>query len=360
MLLLYGDYTDMMEGQTGHLLRSRDEGRSWSDPELVLAPRWWKGGTHTSLGMQTLKSGRVLIPWTQGFNMKEDWTRPTQFICLRSDDNGRTWQGWDPQDAGIESSIPYGKIVELDNGELLCAVWGLIRKEFEIKDQRVNRYHNSGLLRSKDQGVTWGEYTPINHEGYMETDLTLLPDGRVLALLRRSNKPLYMKTELPWTYYSFSEDEGRTWSPSKPTNVFGQNFNAWITSDGTMLGACRGWDGMGKSNAAEICDNDKRHTDQKGFGIHFFVAEDMGARWAYQFTLPDPKGREYTDSSDAGEPTFCDLSNGDLFVAYYSRDDAIFDTVNLEALNPYARMQAERMPKFFKRRVCACIIRKKP
>ena len=32
LLILYGDYTDQMEGQRGHLIRSRDQGRTWSDP----------------------------------------------------------------------------------------------------------------------------------------------------------------------------------------------------------------------------------------------------------------------------------------------------------------------------------------
>ena len=120
LLAMYGDFTDQMEGQTGYLVRSRDGGESWGEPELALRPRWWRGGTHTSLGMQTLSDGRILLPWTHGESLKHNPTGRTRFVCLRSDDHGRSWQGWDEQALPFHRVSPYGTIVELADGTLLC------------------------------------------------------------------------------------------------------------------------------------------------------------------------------------------------------------------------------------------------
>ena len=65
ILAMYGDFTDQMEGQTGYLVRSR------ATAARAGASRSWRcgraggaAGTHTSLGMQTLGDGRILLPWT--------------------------------------------------------------------------------------------------------------------------------------------------------------------------------------------------------------------------------------------------------------------------------------------------------
>ena len=149
LLYTYDDYTDAMEGSTGYVLRSTDYGRTWSDPILVLASRVWHGGIHLSLGMQALRSGRVLLPWTDGISRKNHAKAKGDFVCLRSDDNGVTWKGYDRQEIGVWAFSPYGKIVELSNGEVICAGWGYASDKGEIR---------SGIIRSQDQGETFGQY----------------------------------------------------------------------------------------------------------------------------------------------------------------------------------------------------------
>ena len=352
LLLMYGDLTDQMEAQTGHVLRSVDGGRTWSDPELVLRPRWWQGGTHTSLGMTALKSGRMLIPWTHGGNIKKRRESPTRFVCLRSDDNGHTWQGWDEQPTGMHRVSPYGKILELPDGTVLCPAWGQARPD----DPYVG---TSFVLRSHDQGVTWLEHSLIadrHANGANETDVTLLPDGRLLALIRTSGEEQADGPTLFWTDYSHSEDGGHTWSEPERTNVLGQNFNAWVCPDGVLVAACRGIHGTGHRSQEDLRPDDQVHTDQPGFGIHFFIAEDGGSRWQYQFTLPDPKGREYTAWHEAGEPCFCDLPDGRLFIAYYSYDESIFEQIEHRPPNDFIASEMRRIPHVFKRRICACIL----
>ena len=247
ILAMYGDFTDQMEGQTGYLVRSRDGGESWGEPELALRPRWWRGGTHTSLGMQTLRDGRILLPWTHGESLKHNPTGRTRFVCLRSDDHGRSWQGWDEQALPFHRVSPYGTIVELADGTLLCPACGQPGGD----DGYLGTCF---VLRSSDRGVTWGEHSFICHghpNGASETDVTLLPDGRLLALIRTVGFPDERPSsagELPapkvhWVDYAHSEDGGRTWSEPCHTDVVGQNMNAWVTARGTLIAACRGIDG---------------------------------------------------------------------------------------------------------------------
>ena len=348
---MYGDYTDNMEGQTGYVLRSVDNGRSWSDPELVLAPRRYRGGTHTSLGMQTLSDGRIVLPWTHGPNRKKHPYSNTRFLCLISDDHGRNWRGWDERDIGMDQISPYGKIIELEDGSLLCPGWTRRLAGSEPRE-------SSGLIRSQDRGESWGEWTVISTERKpSETDLTLLPDGRIIALVRTYGYEQIHGPILHWTDYSCSDDGGRTWTPPKATNVLGQNLNSWITPRGTLVGACRGIDGTSRLREEEIEPDDTRNTEQKGYGIHFFISDNSGLEWAYQFTLPDPAGRRYTAWHESGEPSFCSLPGDRILVVYYSYDESIAETLDERGLPPFPASELKRIPHVFKRRICACILK---
>ncbi|MBH06336.1 MAG: hypothetical protein CMJ20_08445 [Phycisphaeraceae bacterium] len=347
LLYTYDDYTDAMEGSTGYVLRSTDYGRTWSDPILVLASRVWHGGIHLSLGMQALHSGRVLLPWTDGISRKNHAKAKGDFVCLRSDDNGVTWKGYDPQEIGVWAFSPYGKIIELSNGEVICAGWGYASDKGEIR---------SGIIRSQDQGETFGQYAKIG-DVFSETDLTLLHDGRILALLRRG------RGFEPETHYAHSSDGGYTWTTPQRINMFGENFNAWYTAKGTLVAACRGIDGSGVHNPGKYSPAElekhlaRRRTPQEGYGIHFFrAAKEDGSEWDYLFALPDPLGLEYRAHHEAGEPCFVNLPDGNLFVGYYSYDETIYDTLN-PGMPHFTKSESTRIAHCFKRRPCACVVR---
>jgi hypothetical protein len=102
----------------------------------------------------------------------------------------------------------------------------------------------------------------------------------------------------------------------------------------------------------------KRHTPQVGWGIHFFCAtKGDGSEWKYLFNLPDPKGWQYTSHGESGEPCFCNLPNGDLFVVYYSYDESIYETLDRENMPAHTSSESKRIAHCFKRRPCACVIR---
>jgi len=340
LLLAYSDYTDAMEDATAYLVRSLDKGVTWGQPELVIKSRKPQGGTSITLGMQTLRSGRILLPWSDTSNQKKNPRESIDFICFLSDDSGNTWSGLEPQNTGLHQFSPYGKIVELEDGTLLCPGWGYMSKDEEN--------YTSGLLRSFDSGKTWEDHSVISR-CYNETDLTLLPDGRILAMLRSESKQ-------PLISFSLSEDNGKSWAEPQFTNVTGQNFNAWLTPRGALVGACRGIDGSGKYQLSEIIPDNIRYNDQIGYGIHFLSAVNDGKIWNYLFTLPDPSGLQYTAYHQSGEPGFVTLDDNHILVCYYSYDESIYNTLCINDFPEYTRMQALRIPHAFKRRVCVCMI----
>ena len=350
LLLVHGDYTDTMEGQTSFVRRCVDDGRTWSEPELIIEAPTPDIATNFTLGIQTLRSGRILLPGSFATNLKKYHFGHCGFVCLYSDDNGRSWQGYRKHDLGLDLFSAYGKIIELGNGEILASGWsrrpGVNKKDFSCY-----------VTRSKDAGKTWGPAELItNKEDPNETDLTLLTDGRVLALMRTAAYSSDHK-KLPWVNYAISEDGGRSWSTPAPTNVLGQNLNAWVTSGGTLIAACRGIDGSAQFSQAAITADAPRYTCQKGFGIHFFISEKHdGSSWKYLGTLPDPKGLQYSEYHQAGEPCFCNLPNDKVFVGYYSFDESIFQTLDSRPMPSFVAGETGRIPHVFKRRICACIV----
>jgi Neuraminidase (sialidase) len=218
---------DCRPGGDAHLVRSSDEGRTWSAPMKILGSRKPDGCINLSVGLATLRDGAVLYPCCDA-RITRTWDQhDADLIILRSGDHGRTWSAPAPIPVGVKEPFAYGRIVELSSGDLLCPIWG----------KRVaEEQWTSGLVRSRDGGRTWGEHVSIAFDpeaaltlvppssdeyhcaGYNETTLLELPDGRVLAILRQQGVE-GRKRDL---YRSESSDGGRTWS--KPAPGLSQSF----------------------------------------------------------------------------------------------------------------------------------------
>ncbi|HRJ42755.1 MAG TPA: sialidase family protein, partial [Caldilineaceae bacterium] len=132
----------------------------------------------------------------------------------RSHDRGLTWET--PYPLGVDllaAGSPFGKIVTLADGTLLMPIYG--RPVAPLLGNRADEVIGDGdcsyLVRSHDDGATWGEPSLIG-VNKNETALTVLPDGGVLALMRSTPPDQAL-------YSSRSDDGGRTWSP--PVQVTG-------------------------------------------------------------------------------------------------------------------------------------------
>ena len=87
---------------------------------------------------------------------------------------------------------------------------------------------------------------------YSDTDVVRLGDGRFLAVVRE-----HVTLQ---SVYSHSEDEGRTWSPVRPTDFKGSNIKLWSLRSGAV--ACA-----------------YRDEDPSRRGVSLSVTHDGGENW---------------------------------------------------------------------------------
>lgn len=211
----------VLRGGAGHLgldgrieiVRSLDAGQSWSPPAVVADSE--VDDRNPAFGV-TPRGALILAYHRQGnYDEAGNWRRReameqsrVEILVTRSHDRGLTWET--PYPLGVDllaAGSPFGKIVALADGTLLMPVYG--RPVAPLLGKRAGEVTGDGdcsyLVRSQDDGATWGEPSLIGINKN-ETALTALPDGGVLALMRSTPPDQAL-------YSSHSADGGRTWSP---------------------------------------------------------------------------------------------------------------------------------------------------
>jgi BNR repeat protein len=303
---------DCLSGGEGYLLRSSDEGRTWSSPTLILRPRHPAGCINLSVGLTTLRNGTVLYPCCEARITRKWDQHEADLLILRSEDHGDTWTVPEPIRVGVKEPFAYGRIVELSSGVLLCPIWG---------KQTGDEPWRSGLVRSSDGGRTWGEHVTIAYDaeaapllgpttpaeihcaGFNETSLLELPDGRILALLRQQG----VQGRRRDLYHAISSDGGRNWSPPRCLPLWGTSPSLHLTSSGDLL--------LGYRNHL----GNPQGLTSPGVGLSFLSVDD-GETWSRHILLEDPQAYRYRQEFDAGYPAFLNLSDGAVLAVFYSYD----------------------------------------
>jgi len=197
-------------------LRSSDEGASWSEPEVLLA------GKDCTLGAAgVLPSGKIIGLLMEARRAVKD------LRLITSDDGGRSWN---VESVTLEfpliSVTPYGRILTVDRA-LVVPVYGIISTEEESEESL-----RAGLLRSRDGGLTWGDYSPLSYDPeagdmvYKEPIVVSTKEGRLVALVagKATSVPLYDD----WMLFRMtSDDGGRSWTRPRAV-VAGEH--PWVAS----------------------------------------------------------------------------------------------------------------------------------
>jgi sialidase-1 len=215
------------------MVRSRDGGRTWGERQVLREAPFTD---ERDFGLNQLADGTLLCAeWP---NRKYDAAgfyylgtppvvgRKMAMYVGRSHDNGATWE-WpaEPVDpAPYLYSITSEHIVELPSGRLLMANY------FTRHD--VSRTMGVNILASDDQGATWRELAvPADFPdvSLCEPALERTRSGRLICLMRNQTGSEY--------YQSNSDDDGITWSPTRPCGVPGHANPASLVTlpDGTVL-----------------------------------------------------------------------------------------------------------------------------
>lgn len=277
--------------------RSRDEGKTWSRPAVVPGYDWY-GVECPSLSQ--LRNGDLLllqwrwrwIPWPSESARRtpsryerpgNPWARGDDGTYVhRSRDGGVTWELGGKIDASPYSgAYTMRSAAELPDGTLLHAVTD------------IPSWQRIFLLRSVDGGAHWEPGPLLAHapDRQFSEPCTLLHRGRLIVLIREERTGFIHQCD--------SLDGGTTWTPPRPTPMWGCPPHLLDLQDGRLL-----------------CTYGHRRPP---FGIRACLSGDGGGSWdiAREFVL-----RQDLPNADLGYPTSVLTETGQVFTAYYGEDDA--------------------------------------
>lgn len=178
------------------LMRSSDDGRTWSKPARAELP-----GAYLEItdGITELNNGEWWVPFDTGKAYNDPVPHQNRVVALRSRDHGATWQG--PFNIvghnSYDKTFRHARVIRLGDGRLFGMLWTA-----DSSGQHDLRLHR---VVSDEAAINWElpeETSVIGQTSYP----AVLPDGRLL--LAYSDR----RDAAPGIYAVLSVDEGRSWN----------------------------------------------------------------------------------------------------------------------------------------------------
>jgi len=208
-------------GRTVAVLRSTDDGVTWSPPEDITASvkqaDWTWYATGPGVGIQT-RTGRLVIPG----NHAVAGTAVHQSHIVFSDDGGRSWQMGGSADPGTNES----QIVELTDGRLML----------NMRNHPPKAENFRMVATSADGGRSWSQAKP---------DLALIEPPAQASLIRSTTVGADGRSRLLFSNPAsarrermtvrMSENEGATWPASRVVHEGPAAYSSLVVlPDGSM------------------------------------------------------------------------------------------------------------------------------
>jgi hypothetical protein len=302
------------------LVRSYDQGRTWSQPSVV--PDFGWQGVECA-GLTVLSSGAVLLnQWRFKWHTLAhaethlragEYTRPE--ALMGADVMAAELCDWTPDQATIAERFPWARAGgetwvhrSHDGGRTFAASTRIdvqpftggygMRGGVEVGGDillplcDVPHYRQIFTVRSGDGGETWSAPSLVaagEGHAFEEPAPLLLRSGRVLMLLRDNDTRIMHEVH--------SDDGGVTWSAPAGTGIADYPADLVQLDDGRIA-----------------CVAGRR---RQPFGVTLYLSEDEGETWSADRPLVI---RADLPNRDLGYPTAALRSDGSLFVAYYAQD----------------------------------------
>jgi sialidase-1 len=277
------------------LVRSKDEGRTWSKPVTIFDDEHDNRDPHIS---QMSDGTLVCTFFTTRFGkpikrestssafygnvVHREWLSGGGPMFVRSFDNGKSWET-KPVLAAENSEDKYSCSAEMRQAP--DGTW-----LFPIYHQDAKQAWG-GVIHSADKGKTWSAPVPIGKgEGQFlpaETDLVILKDGTLYAALRGSVKDSVRM------HYATSKDMGRTWSRVADIGFQGHSPSFTRLRSGALLLTYRAF-----------FDDFQQKKGYTGMRISY----DEGKTW---------KGPYMIDKMWGAYPSTIELKDGSILAVYY-------------------------------------------
>lgn len=261
------------------LARSLDGGRSWQREGLVYDDE--DGIQDPSL--TKLRDGTLMANFFKWQVMKEEPFRHQVkgTFLVSSKDNGKSWSDLmqlpNEQYSWLATS---DAVLELPGGRLLVPVYGNLpgegRRALAAISGDKGNWHLSTMA-----------FDPLQNMDFVEPALALLPDGKIICMLRVEKTEQYL-------WQTYSTDGGETWSTPKRTPIWGFPPQLLVLHDGRIL-----------------CSYGYRRPP---YGVRACLSEDGGKRWDLQNEIII---RNDGIHHDLGYPSSVELEPGKIFTAYY-------------------------------------------
>lgn len=266
------------------LTRSTD-GHNWDEAiPLYASPGWDCGGLS---GMRLLPDNSIIMFLAQmAVTPVEGMVSEistTHTFMTRSTDGGHSWSQFG--DAirlfpAITEFWGHGPVLQLVDGRLLFGVIGT---------QKGYSQWTSAVVYSSDNGDSFHDLSIIADEpgpDYCDNDIIRLEDGRLLALIRTEQPPFDC-------WQSYSDDDGRTWSPITRTGFKAGGMTLLRLRDGSIISAHR-----------------DREPDRPGVAIYHTTNNAESWRYAGQIY----EGTHWY----CGYVNFATMPGGTLFCSYFT------------------------------------------
>ncbi|MEK7396336.1 MAG: exo-alpha-sialidase, partial [Candidatus Poribacteria bacterium] len=272
-------------------ISSDDGGKTWSEPSIIVDSQY--DDRNPALGQ--MKDGTIVMAYAEAstYNDKGDFDTSIgsyDMYYVISKDNGKTWSEKIKLPHGpIKNGSPYGRIILLPDGTALMSAYGSYDNTY-IGNLKVPQSTKNVvcILRSKDNGKTWGDFSIISGTDHNETAIAYMPDGRLIAMMRTYKDAYLEQTE--------SVDGGYTWDQSKPVTSPNQHpADLCLLSDNRLLLV------YGNRN--------------KPYGVGAMISNDAGKTWESnrRFMIG------WTSlNTDCGYPSAVRLDDGAAVIMYYS------------------------------------------